>query len=225
MPTLSERWSQHRLVAVLPTPPADTPESINYSVSGLIAPVEVMVQEGISVMALPLQALEADAHLIHSLNGIFASRAEFGVYGVGSLEQTHQVADAGATFAMLRWTAPDELDAMVVLAGERSLPILPQALTPSEVGAVWAKGVSAVQVTPADAFGASYPEQLHALVDGVATVPRGGLGAHSAGRWLDAGAIAVCLDEALIGDAFTGGSLVGLRERCQVFSDVAARYR
>ena len=51
-------------------------------------------------------------------------------------------------------------------------------------------------------------------------MPLGGLGAYAAGEWNKAGAPAVCVDSALLGDAVTGGSLSLLRDRCGSFRSV-----
>ena len=55
-------------------------------------------------------------------------------------------------------------------------------------------------------------------------MPRGDVGAFSAGEWLKAGAPAVCIDSTLLGDALTGGDLGQLRDRCTSFKTIQRRY-
>ena len=54
-------------------------------------------------------------------------------------------------------------------------------------------------------------------------VALGGVGAYAAGEWLKAGAQAVCVDSTLLGDAYSGGSLGQLRDRCASFVAVNKR--
>ncbi len=175
----------------------------------LLAPIEVMAQEHITGVSLPI----SEAHQIAELRPLFAGRVDFGVHGVRNHEDADRALSAGASFVLLG--RADE--ALVAHVRDAGVAVLPPALTPTEVQRVWDLGVTAVQVTPGDAFGGGYAEQLRALVPEASLVPSGSVGAYSVRRWLLAGAPAVCLDDALTGDAFTGGELSDFRERCQSF--------
>ncbi|MGO4958149.1 bifunctional 4-hydroxy-2-oxoglutarate aldolase/2-dehydro-3-deoxy-phosphogluconate aldolase [Luteococcus sp. Sow4_B9] len=188
-----------RLVATLP----------DRAMPSLVAAVEVMVQEGLPAVSLPAAQVEQ----VSKLTGIFGPRAVLGVHDVDSVEQLEAAAGAGAQFVAL--CGPDA--ALVTRARELGVAVLAAALTPTEVRVAWTLGVSAVLVVPAEVMGSGYPEALVQLAPGVTLNARGGLGAYSARRWAEAGATAVWLDEALVGDAFSGGSLSSLRERCQTF--------
>lgn len=198
-PELSPRMLSERIVAIVPPDVVDLP----------IAPVEVMVQEGIGVVSLPVDMLPR----LSTLRQIFSTRAEFGVHGVRTLDELNGAVQAAAGFVIAR--IPDER--LVRTAVEAGMPVLVPALTPTEVLRAFDMGATAVVVTPADAFGGSYPQQLAELAPDVPVLPMGSVGAYAAERWLEAGAVGVCLDETLTGAAFTGGSLEPLRERCQTF--------
>ena len=203
---LPSRLTSDRIVAMLPRTIDGSP----------IAPIEVMAQEKVTVVAFPASRIDA----LRDVAGVFAGRVEFGVYDVADADQLAEAADAGAALIMLR--RPDST--LVTDAASRQLPVLAPALTPIEVQAAWDLGVSAVLVTPVDALGGNYQERLAEAVPDAVVVPGGGLGAYSSGRWLEAGAAAVCLDEALVGDALAGGSLNDLRERCQTFAGAVDRH-
>ncbi|MDA8437232.1 MAG: bifunctional 4-hydroxy-2-oxoglutarate aldolase/2-dehydro-3-deoxy-phosphogluconate aldolase [Propionibacterium sp.] len=205
-PALSSRLLSARIIAMLP-------RTIEGS---LIAPIEVMAQEGIPVVALPAARID----LLRELVAVFSGRVEFAVHDVDDADQLTAAVDAGATLVMLR--RPDTT--LIATAFDRQVPVLAPALTPTEVRAVWALGVTGVLVTPVDAFGGNYHERLPEAVPDAVLVPSSGLGAYTSGRWLDAGAAAVCLDEALVGDAAEGGSLNNLRERCQAFARSVGRH-
>ncbi|HET9129110.1 MAG TPA: hypothetical protein VFN73_13585 [Propionibacteriaceae bacterium] len=203
---LPPRLISERIIAMLPT----TLEG------SLIAPIEVMAQEGIAVVAFPASRIDA----LREVAVVFTGRVDFAVHGIADAGQLAAAADAGANLVLLRRPDP----ALVADAEQRGLPVLAPALTPTEVQAVWDLGVTAVLVTPVDAFGGDYHQRLLEAVPDAVVVPSGGLGAYTSGRWLESGAVAVCLDEALIGDGVTGGSLNSLRERCQTFAGAVERH-
>lgn len=196
---LPERLLQQRLVGTLP----------DRAMPSLVAAVEVMVQEGIGVVSLPAGKVEQAARL----RAVFGPRATLGVHDISSGQQLDEALEAGVDFLAL--AGPDE--SLAARIREAGVPFLVSALTPTEVQAAWRSGVSAVLVVPAEVMGSGYPEALVQLAPGVDLCARGGLGAYSARRWAEAGATAVWLDDALLGDAFGGGSLGSLRERCQTF--------
>ncbi|MEL4357807.1 MULTISPECIES: bifunctional 4-hydroxy-2-oxoglutarate aldolase/2-dehydro-3-deoxy-phosphogluconate aldolase [unclassified Luteococcus] len=196
---LPEPMLDGRLVATLP----------DRAMPSLVAAVEVMVQEGIRSLSLPAPQLAEVARL----RGIFGQRASIGVHDVGDAATLDEALAAGADFVAL--CGPDE--DLVATARQAGRPVLVAALTPTEVRAAWRLGISGVLVVPAEVMGSGYPEALVPLTPDAVLCARGGLGAYSARRWAEAGAVAVWLDDALIGDAFTGGSLGSLRERCQTF--------
>jgi len=203
---LPPRLLSDRVIAMLP-------RAIEGS---LIAPVEVMAQENIGVVAFPASRIDA----LGQVAPVFRGRVEFAVHGVADAVQLAQAVDAGAGLVLLRRADPG----LVADAAARQVPVLAPALTPTEVQAVWDLGVSAVLVTPVEVFGGNYHDRLAEAVPDAVVIPSGGLGAYSSGRWLEAGAPAVCLDEALVGDGVAGGSLNSLRERCQTFAGVLERH-
>lgn len=196
---LPDRLLSSRLVAALPDRP----------VGSLVAAVEVMVQEGISSFSFPV----GQASEVARLCGIFGPRAVLGVHDVTSLDELGQVLEVEPDLVTLGSVDPE----LVERAQRAGVALLAPALTPTEVQRAWSLGVAGVMVVPAEVMGSSYPEALAPLCPGVRLMARGGLGAYSARRWIEAGAAAVWLDDALLGDAVSGGSLGSLRERCQTF--------
>lgn len=169
-----------------------------------LAVAEVLVQEGLTAWTLPA----SDVGAIRDAASIFGRRARVGAHGATTPEQVASAFDAGARFV----TSPVCFGDLVAAAQGR--PLLPGALTPSEV--VWAThaGASAVQVVPADSMGTSYSRSLLALVSGVQIVATGGLERFQAEMWLEAGAVAV----GLTGLTTTGDvDLDDVRRRAQTF--------
>lgn len=93
------------------------------------------------------------------------------------------------------------------------MPVLPGALTPTEVLQAWRAGASAVKVFPASLGGPGYITALRGPLPEISLVPTGGVSIEAAPHYLKAGALAVGMGGPLIGDAAAGGSLDALRER------------
>lgn len=196
---MPESLAASRTFAVLPT----------LDVASAIAPIEVMIQESITTLCVPADAVDA----LGEIAPMFADRATFGVWNAG--ERVDEALDAGATFC---WLERPDAD-LVAHLSERGVPAIVPALTPTEVSLAWQTGASAVVITPADALGVSYATWLRTYAADVRVVAAGGLTPYTARTWLERGALAIGMDDATIGDAFSGGSLASFRERVAKFSD------
>jgi len=180
-----------------------------------IAPVEVLVQEGLGVLSVPARGRLTPPEL----RGVFGRRVVVGVHDLTEPGQADRAVEHEAAFC-LPGQAPDDVWERLADAG---VPTCPPALTPTEVAAVWRRGVSAVQVAPADAFGVRYARQLRSLVPDAALIVRGADVAHEATAWLDVGALAVCVGDRFVGDAFHAGNLGSLRKRCRQLTAAVKR--
>ena len=95
------------------------------------------------------------------------------------------------------------------------VPVIPGALTPTEILQAWRAGASAVKVFPAaQAGGPAYLKAVRAPLPDIPLLPTGGIAVSEAAAYLRAGAIAVGVGNPLLGDAGEdGGDLAALRER------------
>lgn len=177
------------------------------SIEDYVGVVEVLIQEGFSAFALP-----ATAEGFADVTAIFETRAAFGALRVGSGADVHRAAEAGARFVFADLADSDVADA----AAERGLDCWVSAMTPAEIRAALQLSGRAL-IYPADVVGQAMAPRLAELGLIKQAVPMGGIGAYAAGEWLKAGAPAVGVDTTLLGDAFTGGSLSQLRDRCSSF--------
>lgn len=137
------------------------------------------------------------------------AEVELGAGTVLTAQQVDAVADAGGTFVV----APDARAAVAERAHARGLRYYPGALTPTEVGAAWELGATAVKIFPATVAGPGYLRELHGPFREVPLLPSGGVTIDNAASYLDAGAIAVSVGGALLADALDGGDLTALRDR------------
>ena len=164
---------------------------------------------GIEVTLTSEGALEAFGRLREELPG----DALLGVGTVRSVADAELAVAAGAGYLV----APDLRPEVVGWAVERGLPVVPGALTPTEVAAAWAAGATAVKVFPVSAVGGpAYVEAVRAPLPEVPLVPTGGVGIDDIGAYLDAGALAVGLGSPLLGDAGDpDGDLAALADRAR----------
>ncbi len=104
----------------------------------------------------------------------------------------------------------------------QGLPTLAGVLTPSEVIAADALGVSALKLFPASLGGPDHLRALRAPFPELPFVPVGGVDVATAGAYFAAGAVAVGVGAPLIGDAADGGDLDALRRRAAEFRAACA---
>ncbi|WP_447037166.1 bifunctional 4-hydroxy-2-oxoglutarate aldolase/2-dehydro-3-deoxy-phosphogluconate aldolase [Streptomyces sp. DSM 118878] len=106
-------------------------------------------------------------------------------------------------------------------AARLGLPVLGGVLTPTDVIAAEAAGVTALKIFPASAMGGpAYLKALRGPFPRTPFVPVGGVDAAVAEAYLELGAVAVGVGSPLIGDAADGGDLAGLRGRAAEFVKV-----
>ncbi|MEH2310263.1 MAG: bifunctional 4-hydroxy-2-oxoglutarate aldolase/2-dehydro-3-deoxy-phosphogluconate aldolase [Nostoc sp.] len=117
--------------------------------------------------------------------------------GTGTLFNVQQLQEAIASGAQFLFT-PHFDSAMVQAAQEKNVPIIPGALTPTEIVTAWNQGASCVKVFPVQAVGgADYIKSLQGPLGQIPLIPTGGVTLENAKEFLQAGAIAVGLSSEL----------------------------
>jgi 2-dehydro-3-deoxyphosphogluconate aldolase / (4S)-4-hydroxy-2-oxoglutarate aldolase len=172
----------------------------------------VLYEGGVRAIEVTLTsegALEAFGQLREELPG----DALLGVGTVRSVGDAELAVEAGATYLV----APDFRADVVAWSVARHVPVVPGALTPTEVAGVWAAGATAVKVFPVSAVGGpAYVKAVRAPLPDVPLVPTGGVGIDDIGAYLAAGAAAVGVGSPLLGDAGDpGGDLAALAARAR----------
>ncbi|MFF8897230.1 bifunctional 4-hydroxy-2-oxoglutarate aldolase/2-dehydro-3-deoxy-phosphogluconate aldolase [Streptomyces lydicus] len=180
-----------------------------------------------TVMALAeagLPLIEVSLSGKDALKVIRRARAELGDaawLGAGTIltgDDARRAAEAGANLIVT-----PGLGAGLEESVRQGLPTLAGVMTPSEVIAAEALGVSALKLFPASAGGPRYLEALRGPFPELPFVPVGGVDAGLAQAYFEAGAVAVGVGSPLVGDAADGGDLDGLRKRAAEFRAVCAR--
>ncbi len=113
--------------------------------------------------------------------------------GTGTLLTQDQLLEAISAGAQFLFT-PHVDCSMIQAAVERGIPIIPGALTPTEIVTAWQAGASCVKVFPVAAVGgANYIKSLQAPLGNIPLIPTGGVTLENAKEFIAAGAIAVGL--------------------------------
>ena len=126
------------------------------------------------------------------------------IIGTGTIlnrEQLRQAITAGAQFLF----TPHVDTTLIELAVAEGVPMIPGALSPTEIITAWQAGASCVKVFPIQAVGgASYIKALQGPLGSIPLIPTGGVTLENARELITAGAIAV----GLAGDLFPKSLIV-----------------
>ena len=107
-----------------------------------------------------------------------------------NLEELQKALEIGCKFIFTPHTNPD----MICTAVSAGIPIIPGALSPTEIITAWQAGASCVKVFPISAVGgATYIKSLQGPLGEIPLIPTGGVTLENAKEFITAGAIAVGL--------------------------------
>jgi 2-dehydro-3-deoxyphosphogluconate aldolase/(4S)-4-hydroxy-2-oxoglutarate aldolase len=177
-----DRIRAERLVAILRRVP--DPDGV----------VEALARAGFGVIEITLDADDA-LEVIARLR----RRGDVSVIA-GTVRRPEQVApavEAGAEACVSPGLVPE----VVERCRELSVPVVPGALTPTEVERAWALGAALVKLFPGNAVGPGYVRELLAPLADVPLIVTGGIDAGNARGFLEAGAVAVGAGSSLTGAA------------------------
>jgi 2-dehydro-3-deoxyphosphogluconate aldolase/(4S)-4-hydroxy-2-oxoglutarate aldolase len=147
-----------------------------------------------ALVAAGITAVEITMNSPGALDSIEALRAR--TDGLSLIVGAGTVLDPGAAEAAVAagaafLVAPNVDLPTIAWAVSRGIPILPGAMTPTEILVAWAAGVPAVKVFPASLLGPTFVREIRGPMPDIPLVPTGGVSAETANAFLDAGAVAV----------------------------------
>lgn len=160
--------------------------------SGQVQPmVERLAHAGIG-------ALEVTSNTPDFLEHIAAARSQYpellvGAGTVVNADLAKAAMDAGAQFLV----TPNVNTMVIRAANDRSVPILPGAMTPTEIFTALDAGADAIKLFPAYPLGIAHYKAIKAVLGNVAVFAVGGIGFGNAKEWLDAGVAGVGMGSSL----------------------------
>lgn len=182
-----ERWlallKQHRAIAVIRAPTFATG----------IAMAEAVAAGGFRLLEVTWNS-HRPADLLRQLRQSLPPDCVVGAGTVLSCEALQAAVAAGARFCF----SPHTDAALIQSARAQGIPMIPGALTPTEIAQAWQLGASSVKVFPAQALGGvAYIRHLQGPLGHIPLVPTGGVTVENGPALLAAGAAAIGLSSSL----------------------------
>lgn len=181
--------------------------------TGVIAVVRVGSQREAEticrgLIAAGIDALELTLTTPGAIDLIALLGREHGMVGAGTVRSSAQATsalEAGARFLV----SPSTSASVIETALAAHVPVVPGALTPTEIDTAWTLGATAVKLFPIGAVGGpAYLRSIREPFPDIPFVVSGGIQPTDVRAYLDAGCHAVCLGGALIDrDAAAAGDI------------------
>ena len=179
----------------------------------LISVVEAIKAGGVECIEVTMTTPNALA-VINEAARRFGHEAVIGVGSVLDAETCRAAILAGAEFVV----GPTLDLGVIEMCRTYSKPVIPGALTPTEILTAWRAGADLVKVFPAGVVGPGYFKDVLAPLPQVKLVPTGGVYLNTAGDFIKAGAAALCVGSAMTPkDAMAEG-------KWDVLTDIAGRF-
>lgn len=153
----------------------------------------------------------------------FGDQLTLGAGTVLDPETARECMLAGAEF----FVTPSLNVKTVEMCRRYSKPVMPGALTPTEVVTAWEAGADMVKIFPVGNLGGpSYIKALKAPLPHILMVPTGGVSLSNVGDFFAAGASAVAVGSTLVsGEALAAGDYQQIEETTREFLEAVAQAR
>jgi 2-dehydro-3-deoxyphosphogluconate aldolase / (4S)-4-hydroxy-2-oxoglutarate aldolase len=177
---------------------------------------------GVSVLEITMTVPGA-LSLIAEVARQVGSDAVVGAGTVLDADTARAVILAGARFVV----SPSLDVATIACCRRYSVPVMPGALTPTEVVAAWQAGADIVKVFPANAVGgASYIKALKAPLPQIELCPTGGVSLETAADFIKAGACALGVGNDLVDlKALRAGQSQAITDKAKRFVEIVKTAR
>lgn len=210
-------------------------EVLGALVAGGIVPViradsrESAVRISEALVAGGIQTLEVTMTVPDAVLALRAIADRLGrdvLLGAGTVtnrRQALEAVDAGARFLV----SPCVIEDVIAVARERMVPVLPGALSPTEVFAAHSLGGDIVKVFPASAVGGpAYLRALKGPFPDIDFCPTGGVNLETIGEFVKAGAVAVGVGgELVLRSAVQAGEFGRITELARRYVDALREAR
>lgn len=211
------------------------PELIAILKRGVLVPViraesaDAAVKVTDALVAGGVRTIEITMTVPDALTAIRSVAERFGhevLLGAGTVTSRTMADDAfaaGAEFLVTPCVVPE----VIAAAREHDAPVLPGALTPTEIFSAWSQGGDIVKIFPASHVGgASYVKALKGPFPQIDVCPTGGVNLDTIGEFIAAGAVAVGVGgELVLKGALQKGDYGAITALARKFVEAVARAR
>jgi 2-dehydro-3-deoxyphosphogluconate aldolase / (4S)-4-hydroxy-2-oxoglutarate aldolase len=178
MQTWLQSLEAHRAIAVLRTPDLELGRTL----------AQAAISEGMGIIEITWNSAEP-AKLIAQLRETFPDC----LIGTGTVLTLVDLENAIACGSQFCFT-PHVNAELIKKAIQAEIPIIPGALTPTEIVTAWQLGANAVKVFPVQSLGGSeYIKSLQGPLGHIPLIPTGGVTLENALSFIQSGAIAIGL--------------------------------
>lgn len=178
-----QRVLDHKIVAVIRAENGDL----------LVDVAESLLAGGVEVMEVTFTVPRA-TRVLEKVADRIGSRILLGAGTVLDSETCRAAILAGAEFIV----SPAVNIEVIELCKRYSKPVMPGALTPTEVITAWQAGADIVKIFPSEITGPKYLKALHGPLPHIRLMPTGGVNLDTAAEFLRCGACALGIGSSLV---------------------------
>src|ERR1044072_6898691 len=213
--TKSEIIESIRAIGVIPVVRASSADEA-------IPVVEAIKAGGVTILEITMTVPGA-IHVIEQLVKRFGDETIVGAGTVLDPEVAKACISVGAQFIV----SPALNLETITYCRDQDIPVMPGALTPTEVVTAWNAGADFVKVFPCGAVGgASYIKSLKAPLPQIELVPTGGVNLNTAASFIQAGAAAIGVGADLVNlKAMSAGQPEKITEAARAYIDAVKSAR
>lgn len=178
-----QRVLDHKIVAVIRAENGDL----------LVDVAESLLAGGVEVMEVTFTVPRA-TRVLEKVADRIGSRILLGAGTVLDTETCRTAILAGAEFIVSPAVNVDVIE----LCKRYSKPVMPGAMTPTEVITAWQAGADIVKIFPSELTGPKYLKALHGPLPHIRLMPTGGVNLETAAEFLRCGACALGIGSSLV---------------------------
>lgn len=182
---------------------------------------EAVKEGGINVIEITMTVPGA-VEVIRDLTDKYNDDEEI-IFGAGSVmdgETARNCILAGAEFIV----GPALDDGMIEVANRYQKPVIPGAMTPTEVKQALQAGADVVKIFPATLFGPKIIKAIKGPIPQAELLPTGGVSHDNVKDWIDAGSFAVAAGSAIVEGA-DQGNFEQVKENAEKFVELIDEVR
>jgi 2-dehydro-3-deoxyphosphogluconate aldolase/(4S)-4-hydroxy-2-oxoglutarate aldolase len=154
---------------------------------------EALLEGGLSAIEITTTVPGA-VDVLRTLSAALGSRILLGAGTVLDLDTARRVIDAGARFV----AAPIYRRGLIELCHAHDVAVAPGCFSPTEIFEAWEAGADFIKVFPAATLGPDYFRDIRGPLPHLPIMPTGGVTLDNVADWINAGAVAVGVETALL---------------------------